>query len=237
MKYMGSKARIAKHLLPIILKDRKPDQWYVEPFVGGGNMIDKVDGNRIGADVNFYLIELLRAMASGWMPPKDLSELEYIDIKSNQEKYPAELVAYAGFQLSYGAMWFGSYRKDSQGSRNYSHEAFRNHEKQAPKLNGCLFECNSYKGLDMPPQSIVYCDPPYQGTAKYKGGDVINHDEFWQWCRDKCKEGHRVYVSEYKAPDDFVCVWSGKLKVSISKSGKQKDAIERLFVHKSQASV
>lgn len=48
MKYMGSKARHAKELLPIILKDRKPGQWYVEPFVGGANMIDKVDGNRIG---------------------------------------------------------------------------------------------------------------------------------------------------------------------------------------------
>ena len=32
MKYMGSKARFTKEILPIILKDRKPEQWYVEPF-------------------------------------------------------------------------------------------------------------------------------------------------------------------------------------------------------------
>ena len=38
MKYMGSKNRIAKYILPIILKDRKEGQWYVEPFVGGANM-------------------------------------------------------------------------------------------------------------------------------------------------------------------------------------------------------
>ena len=44
MKYMGSKNRIAKHILPIILKDRIENQYYVEPFVGGANMIDKVDG-------------------------------------------------------------------------------------------------------------------------------------------------------------------------------------------------
>ena len=44
MKYMGSKNRIAKHILPIILKDRKENQYYVEPFVGGANMIDKVQG-------------------------------------------------------------------------------------------------------------------------------------------------------------------------------------------------
>lgn len=36
MKYLGSKARIAKEILPIILKDRKVGQYYVEPFVGGG---------------------------------------------------------------------------------------------------------------------------------------------------------------------------------------------------------
>ena len=49
MQYMGSKNRIAKHILPIMLAERKPDQWWVEPFVGGANMIDKVEGNRIGA--------------------------------------------------------------------------------------------------------------------------------------------------------------------------------------------
>ncbi|NRB83319.1 MAG: hypothetical protein HRU49_06050 [Winogradskyella sp.] len=50
MKYMGSKARFAKDLLPIILKDRKPNQVYLEPFAGGMNMTDKVDGMRIAND-------------------------------------------------------------------------------------------------------------------------------------------------------------------------------------------
>ena len=56
MKYMGSKAKHAKEILPIILKDRKPEQWYVEPFVGGGNIIDKVSGHRLGADSNEFVI-------------------------------------------------------------------------------------------------------------------------------------------------------------------------------------
>jgi len=44
MKYMGSKNRIAKHLLPIMLAECEKhniEKW-VEPFVGGANMIDKV---------------------------------------------------------------------------------------------------------------------------------------------------------------------------------------------------
>jgi len=56
MKYMGSKTRIAKHILPIILKNRKPGQWYVEPFAGGMNTIYQISGNRLASDNNKYLI-------------------------------------------------------------------------------------------------------------------------------------------------------------------------------------
>ena len=52
MKYMGSKNRIAKEILPIILKDRKENQYYVEPFCGGLGTFDKVSGLRIANDKN-----------------------------------------------------------------------------------------------------------------------------------------------------------------------------------------
>ncbi len=51
MKYLGSKNRIAKYILPIMLNNRHCRTW-VEPFVGGANTIDKVDGKRIGNDKN-----------------------------------------------------------------------------------------------------------------------------------------------------------------------------------------
>ena len=44
---MESKARFHREMLPIILKDRKEEQWYIEPFVGDMNMICEVTGNRI----------------------------------------------------------------------------------------------------------------------------------------------------------------------------------------------
>ena len=59
---MGSKARISKDILPLILKDRKSNQYYVEPFIGGANTISKVDGKRIGSDINPYLIILLKSI-------------------------------------------------------------------------------------------------------------------------------------------------------------------------------
>ena len=61
MKYMGSKNRISKYILPIMESYRESRVW-VEPFVGGGNMIDKVDGKRIGSDIDKYVIDGLRVI-------------------------------------------------------------------------------------------------------------------------------------------------------------------------------
>lgn len=47
---MGSKSRIAKYIIPIMQAHRKEDMTWVEPFVGGANVIDKVGGKRIGID-------------------------------------------------------------------------------------------------------------------------------------------------------------------------------------------
>jgi DNA adenine methylase len=52
VKYMGSKNRISKFILPIMLAERNPDQRWIEPFVGGANVIDKVKGKRLGIDCN-----------------------------------------------------------------------------------------------------------------------------------------------------------------------------------------
>lgn len=43
MQYLGSKNKISKHILPILL-EYLDDRTYVEPFVGGANMIDKIIG-------------------------------------------------------------------------------------------------------------------------------------------------------------------------------------------------
>ena len=44
MKYMGSKARIADQIVPIIQEfiDKNSITLYVEPFCGGCNVIDKI---------------------------------------------------------------------------------------------------------------------------------------------------------------------------------------------------
>ena len=56
---MGSKAKIAKSLLNLMLKNRAANQAFVEPFVGGCNVIDKVEGLRIGCDSHDTFIKFL----------------------------------------------------------------------------------------------------------------------------------------------------------------------------------
>ena len=77
MKYMGSKNRIAKEILPIILKDRKENQWYVEPFCGGLGTFDKVIGKRIGADKNKYLIAMWKGLQENRDKPIEISKELY----------------------------------------------------------------------------------------------------------------------------------------------------------------
>ena len=225
---MGSKARHAKELLPIILKNRQPEQWYVEPFVGGANMIDKVTGNRIANDFNYYLIELLKKMSEGvdWIPT-EVSEEQYKLAQNNKDKFPAWSIGYCGFCLSYAGKWFGGWRRDSLGKRNYVMEAYRNTLKQAPLLKGINFYCGSYAELQIPQNSIIYCDPPYEGTTKYK--DDFNHNEFWQWCRNKHDEGNQIFISEYNAPDDFICIWEKTVNNTLTADTGSKQGVEKLF--------
>lgn len=58
MVYMGSKNRLAKCLVPIIQSYITEDtRGYLEPFVGGANMIDKIQcNNKIGCDIHKLLI-------------------------------------------------------------------------------------------------------------------------------------------------------------------------------------
>lgn len=235
MKYVGSKSRFAKELAPIIQSYITDDTvGYYEPFVGGANMIDKIKcDNKFGSDIHPYLISFLDALSKGWMPPKEISEEMYKEIKNNKGNYNEELVGYVGFQLSYGGKWFGGYRRDSLGKRNYSDEAYRNTIKQQPNLKGIKFGCFDFRTIDCE-NCVVYCDPPYKGTTKY-AVDKFPYDEFYDWCR-KLSKKNVVLISEYNMPEDFECIWSKETKTLIDSNKSAKDEnnirIEKLFICK-----
>ena len=236
MKYMGSKARIAKDILPLILDGRAAGQVYVEPFVGGANIIDKVTGPRVGGELNKYIAAMWIALESGWVPPIYITKEQYAHIRDNKDHYPPSIVGYVGICCSYSGKWFGGYAGVVQtkgGTRDYMLEAHRNVMKQVANLRGVVFKQASYDMLEIPDSSIIYCDPPYANTTNYSS--LFDSERFWGWCRAKSKEGHRVFVSEYNAPGDFLCIWEKPVSSCLSAngvSGGPKVSTEKLFIPK-----
>lgn len=233
MKYMGSKRRIAKDILPIILKDRKDGQYFYDLFCGGGNLLEKVDGNRVANDNNEYLIELFKYMKTDNFNLPFVGEIEYKNIQNNKENYPKWLVGYVGFQLSFGAKFFGGYRRDKVGIRNYENEAQQNLKAQQNLIKDVEFVYGSYDKVKLEQNSIIYCDIPYKNSTKYNTSKNFDYDKFYDWCIEKHKEGHKVFISEYEMPQDkFECVWSKEISSSLTKDTGSKKGIEKLFIVK-----
>ena len=232
MKYMGSKARLAKKLLEVMLPYRADRPW-VEPFVGGGNMIENVTGRRLGADSDPNTIKALVAIRDNLaLIPVDspgFSEEDYKRLrqKSRQGTALSPVESFAGFAYSYGGKWLGGWRRDNTGDRDYIAEAWRNAAKQSPKLQGVELSVCSYDEMDIPPNSLIYCDPPYAGATQYKGD--FDHENFFLWCARMHRQGHLVFVSEYQAPPEFKCVFESKICSSLEKNTGSKTGVERLF--------
>jgi len=232
---MGGKNRIAKEILPIILKDRTQGQYYVELMAGGCNVIDKVTGNRIASDKSEYLMEMWYELTEGKTfieeIPKDLYDRARTEFnnKTNNEFTLAE-IGWIGFMASYNGRFFDGGYNGNYKKRDYTKESIDNIKKQIDSMKGVEFSSGNYNEIIIPNNSILYCDIPYEGTKQYATSKDFNYLEFWEWCRTKAKQGHKVFVSEYKAPKDFKCVWSGNIK-SYMKAGRSEIVTEKLFTN------
>lgn len=210
MKYVGSKNRISKYIIPILQKliDDNNASVYYEPFVGA-NMIDKIKCEyKIGNDIHKELIALLRAVQSGWIPPDTITEEGYNKVKQHKEDYPDYYVGLVGFCATFGAKYFGGYAR-ARG-RDMPNEAIRNLMRQVPYISDIKFMCDNYLDVDMSifHNAVIYCDPPYHDTTKFSTGK-FDYNKFYDWCKDISKT-NILCVSEYDAPSDFKCIWQKK---------------------------
>jgi DNA adenine methylase len=247
MKYMGSKARFTKDILPIILKERLPNQYFVDLFTGGANVVSLVDGNRIANDKNKYLIAMFKGLQQNMYRPNEIPKDLY-DVARDIYYGKATgfnhlmlmddfMVGWIGWMGSANGRFFdGGYSGKSNTKigtiRDYIKEAINNIERQIPKLKGIDFYDLHYKEVAIPNNSIVYCDIPYEKTKQYSTSKGFNHLEFWDYARKLSTEGHSVFVSEYNAPQDFKCIWQKEAKSSLSANGQiggNKCSTEKLF--------
>ena len=235
MVYQGSKSRLAKYIVPIIQEQigKNNIDTYIEPFVGGANVIDKIKcGYRGGYDNNKYLIKLLNyAKNNPTLPiafldcPVDL----YKAVRDNKEEYAEELYALVGYMASYGGRFYdGGYARDKTGKRNIYKERLKNFREQAPLLEDIQFRCCDYKDIACV-NTVIYCDPPYKNKKQYNNKS-FNHEEFYDWCRKMSKD-NIVIVSECDMPDDFTLIWEKERKVMQKSDRVKADKLtERLYL-------
>lgn len=69
MKYMGSKSRIKKHIVPILQKliDDNNIEMYIDVMAGGMNVIDSIKcKTKIANDISTPLIEMWKTFTMVW---------------------------------------------------------------------------------------------------------------------------------------------------------------------------
>lgn len=235
MQYMGSKNKLSKELVPIIQSYITEDTvGYIEPFVGGANMIDKIKcKNKIGCDIHKELIALLKYSQENELP-ETISEEEYNQVKNNKEDYPDWYVGLVGFCGSFGAKYFGGYARGKKDDRDRPNEAIKNIKKQSNNLKDIDFICQDFREIKNIKGYVIYCDPPYRGTTKYKT-EEFPYDEFYNWCREMSKD-NVVLISEYNMPEDFKCIWQKDNKINFDSNrvanDKSNNRIEKLYICK-----
>ena len=236
MKYMGSKSRIARHIVPIIQNyiDHSGAAAYIEPFVGGANVIDKISApSKRGTDINPYLIALLSHVQSGGALPDSVSFDQYSAVRADKGRFPAWYVGCVGFLASYNGRFFdggysGTVLTKTGLVRDYFAEARRNIGNQ--HLQGIDFACKDYREYGSPENCVIYCDPPYAGTKRYSNSGSFDYAEFWETAR-RLSVKNIVLVSENAAPDDFACIWEQPILRTVDNKQRLR-AVERLFMYR-----
>jgi DNA adenine methylase len=233
---MGSKRRLWKYISPIILKDRKPNQFYVEPFCGGCNSLSQVNGKRIAADINIYLIEMRKSLIKEEKQIYPITKEIYNNVRNcyrcKNGKYSFSDIGWIGFMASYNGRFFdGGFSGNNVmgkngGLRHYIDECMSDILQQLETLKDVDFRCCSYDDLQIPKKSIIYCDPPYNGTKRYDTID-FDYDKFYNWCFEQSKLGNKVFISEYSMPESFKEVWSMEVRCNINIEKNKR--VEKLF--------
>ena len=260
MRYFGGKSKIATQIAGYInnLKEniecnileenrKSPNTYrssltphththYVEPFCGSCNVASKVNiPNKILNDKNIYLIEMLRALQDGWIPPEIVTEEDYKVAKINQDVEP-HVAGFVGFACSFAGKFWGGYARDGKADKsgNYALRGKNSILKKMETLMTAEFTCKDFLDLDYE-NCLIYCDSPYKNTTPYykKILGEFPYDKYIEWVKLQSKK-NIVLVSEYKhnVPEDAIVVLEIPSKTSIrDKSENVIETIEVLYTY------
>jgi DNA adenine methylase len=161
----------------------------------------------------------------------------YCDVRDsynkNDDRYSDGIKGWVGFMGSFNGRYFdGGYSGHNVigtngKSRDYISENINNTLRQVPKLKGVEWQSGNYWEMEIPENSLIYCDIPYNSTncGKYNG---FNHQRFYEWA-DKQEN---IFISEYSMPADFVPIAKKEKVVLSSADGNGLKAEEYIFTNK-----
>ena len=227
---MGGKARIARKIVEAILSDTPNRDRWIEPFVGGGSVIESAApmfSECIGLDAHSDLILMWQAVVNGWEPPNLTSERyrELRGLESSPER------GYAGFGASFGGKWFGGYGVSPRDGEVWK-ASQRTISRQAMVFRryGVAFACGRFGDFEPACGDVVYCDPPYAGTTGYSAGE-FDHESFFETLIQWVELGCAVYVSEYAVPEWVPAhvIWSRNHRNILERGDNQSLSIEKLY--------
>jgi DNA adenine methylase len=229
MQYCGGKSYIANQVANVIREYITPNQTYVEPFCGMCSVGVALNHPKSAFyDASPYIIALWQALQAGWIPPTEVSEAHYNEVKRNREDYPMEYVCALGYGCAYAGKWFGSYAK-SNNQENFARTFSRSAVRRVARLRNAHFEQADYANLGLH-DCLIYCDPPYINATH--GYDTLKFDlsEFeatvkrWRAC------GNTVIISEYvKLFDNLVEI--AKFR-ALNHMGKERtEKCENLYLY------
>lgn len=233
MQYQGGKSRIARQLAEVmanIAQRERESNYFVSLFCGTCSIESKIRGfdKIICNDNHKYLIDMLNGVKNGCDLPECISEEEYRYIRDHKDEDPV-LSGFVGFGCSFGGKWFGGYARNKTGT-NYALQSKKSLLKDMQSLMDADFICKDYREVDLPNNCVVYADPPYEGTTKYRN-EKFNSSEFWDYMR-KISKNHLVFISEQKSPSDFISIWNKNFTRTLDVNKENQFVVtENLYVH------
>lgn len=250
MVYPGSKAKYANKIVPILqhVIDDNHITTYIEPFVGGANIIDKIYCPlRIGYDKNATLIALHQqgqvapqtipehGDADWWYTAKDIYRQAEGDPTLMAEQMPLWKIGAIAFFKSFSKRGFaGGMAKDTPG-HDYYNTGYRNFIQQVahPNYKTINFQWAPDAlalNFDECAPALIYNDPPYAGTKPYGYAfeTAFDYKAYWDWVRTLSTK-HFVICSEQTFPDDFRILWSQEVRRTNGSDNNFK-AVEKLGV-------
>ena len=97
------------------------------------------------------------------------------------------------------------------------------------RLERLRITVGSYDQVEILPDSVIYCDIPYEGTDGYLTD--FDFEKFYSWCE---KQTEPLFISSYKMPSDrFVCVAMFKHRCILNAS-QNIEVTEKVFIPKHQ---